>query len=81
MEATDPVCTSTPDYDSDTIDIVVTDSAGGDTGICGVELIDATNLELAGLAFDPGDPLVAFSAGLIGGGMSGYGKLVVTDCH
>ncbi|MBN2445204.1 MAG: proprotein convertase P-domain-containing protein, partial [Phycisphaerae bacterium] len=71
----------TPDYLTDTVAVVASDDAGGDSGICDAQLAPGSvNLELQNVAFTPGDPTVAFDVGLINPGESGSGKLVLFDC-
>ncbi|HKQ50576.1 MAG TPA: proprotein convertase P-domain-containing protein [Phycisphaerae bacterium] len=80
-EGVDPVIDSiTPDFGADTLAVVASDDAGGDTGICALSLSpDSVNLAISA-TFTPGDSTVSFDVELITPGMSGYGKLIVTDC-
>lgn len=80
-EVVDPVVDVTPDFISNLIAVSASDSAPGDSGICDVSLIDATNVELTGVSFTPGDPSVNFTVTLTNGTMNGRGKLIVTDCE
>ena len=80
IEDVDPVVTLTPDYDVDTIGVEAADNAPGDTGICSVSLVNDTNLQITGLSFTEGDPVVTFTIELIDPGSSGLGDLVVADC-
>ncbi len=79
-EDVDPILTLTPDDDNDLIDVTATDNAGGDTGICDAWLVDATNVQVSGLVFTPGDGSVSFQVTLVDGMQSGAGKLFVEDC-
>ncbi len=81
-EDLDPVIDSlTPDFMNDSIAAVASDDAGGDSGICDVQLAaGSTNLALSGLSFTPGDPTVSFTIELATPGLSGSGKLVIVDC-
>lgn len=80
-EARDPVIDSiTPDFDADTLAVEARDNAPGDTGICALALsADSVNLQISA-SFSNGDPTVSFTVGLVTPGMSGYGKIIVTDC-
>ncbi|MHC5110943.1 MAG: proprotein convertase P-domain-containing protein, partial [Planctomycetota bacterium] len=80
-EDVDPELTLTPDFLANLIDVTATDDNPGDSGICDVTLVDATNIELTGLAFSPGDATVNFSVTLINDSQSGFGKLRVADCE
>lgn len=79
-EDDDPVLALTPDHANDRIDVTATDDGPTDTGICAVNLADATNVQLLNLSFTPGDPVVTFQIGLIDPNASGYAKLRVFDC-
>lgn len=80
-EGVDPVIDSiTPDFDTDTIEIVCSDDAPGDTGICALALSgDSDNLQI-NASFTPGDGVVTFEVALVTPGVSGSGKVIVTDC-
>jgi len=81
IEGVDPVIDSvTPDFGDDMIDIVASDDAPGDSGICAVGLSgDSDNIQVFA-AFTPGDGVVSITVSLVNPGMSGSGKVVVTDC-
>jgi subtilisin-like proprotein convertase family protein len=79
-EDRDPSMILNPDHGSDTIAVRAMDDAEDDSGICSVTLFADTNLELRDLNFQPGDPVVTFTVGLLNGNASGFGKLLVTDC-
>lgn len=81
LEDVDPVVTLTPDFLANEIGVLATDNAPGDSGVCSVELVGATNIELTGLSFTPGDGIVNFTITLINPAESGFGKLVVADCE
>lgn len=82
VEDSDPVIDSiVPDVQTDSVAVTASDDAAGDSGICSVTLAPGSvNLQLTGLSLTPGDPNVAFSIALIDSGLSGDGKLVITDC-
>ncbi len=79
-DESDPVMTQTPDYPGNLIDVLAEDDQPGDSGICSAQLVDATNLQLTGLVFTPGDPTADFAVELINPADSGFGKLLVADC-
>ncbi len=78
-EVVNPVIALTPDFFNDDIDLVATDMAGGDTGVCSVSLINNTNLMVSG-SFTPGDPSVNLTIELVDTGTNGFAKLLVQDC-
>jgi subtilisin-like proprotein convertase family protein len=78
-EVVDPVIALTPDFINDDIDLVATDMAGGDSGVCAVSLFDNTNLMVTG-SFTPGDPSVNLTIELVDIGTNGSAKLLVEDC-
>ncbi|HNO76994.1 MAG TPA: proprotein convertase P-domain-containing protein [Phycisphaerae bacterium] len=78
-EVIDPLVAVTPDFVNDDIDIVATDMAVGDSGVCNVTLYDNTNLTLTG-SFTPGDPSANLTIELVDMGTNGSAKLVVEDC-
>ncbi|MFH1748709.1 MAG: proprotein convertase P-domain-containing protein [Planctomycetota bacterium] len=80
-EDTDPVLALYPDYDNDVIDVTVTDNTRADSGICDVELVNSTNLEIQNLNFTPGDGEVTFTIAPINPLEGGIGKLRVFDCE
>lgn len=81
-EATDPVIDSiTPNFGTDTVAVVASDDAVGDSGVCDVVLAaGSVNLVLQNVSFTAGDPTVSFDIGLVNSSLSGAGKLIVTDC-
>ncbi len=78
-EVIDPVIALTPDFFNDDIDLVATDMAGGDSGVCDVTLLNNNNLTLSG-SFTPGDPSVNLTIELVDMGTNGSAKLLVEDC-
>ncbi len=80
-EGVDPVIDSiTPDFGNDTLAVVASDDAPGDSGICNLSLsADSTNLSIDA-SFSNGDPTVSFTIELVNPSLSGLGKIIVTDC-
>lgn len=78
-EVIDPTLSLTPDYVNDVINGTATDNAGGDSGVCDVTLVDATNLQIVNLSGLPSGS-VTFDVALVNPAASGFGKVRVTDC-
>lgn len=80
-EGVDPVIDSiTPDFGNDLLNVVASDDAPGDSGICNLSLSgDSDNLTI-NATFSNGDPTVSFTIELVNPSMSGSGKIIVTDC-
>ncbi|NJN05179.1 MAG: hypothetical protein HC814_00515, partial [Rhodobacteraceae bacterium] len=74
-EELDPLLVAVSDFANDEVDATATDNAGGDSGICAVDLLDNTNLQLSGLSFTPGDGSVSFSVTLVNPLANGTAKL------
>jgi len=78
-EAIDPILTLTPDYLNDVVNGTATDNAGGDSGVCAVTLVGATNLQIINLTTLPAAS-ATFDVALVNPAQSGFGKVLVTDC-
>ena len=78
-EVLDPVLALVPDYDNDVVHGTATDNAGGDSGVCDVALVNATNLQIINLSGLPSGA-VTFDVALVNPAASGFGKVRVTDC-
>lgn len=78
-EVGDPVLTLTPDYVNDVVNGTATDNAGGDSGVCAVTLVAATNLQIINLSVLPAAS-ATFDVALVNPAESGFGKVLVTDC-
>jgi len=75
----DPVISLDPDYANDVIHVTATDAEVGDSGVCSVELLNSTNMQIVNVVGMPG-PVVTFDIVLVNPAESGSGALVVTDC-
>lgn len=73
----EPTLTLTPDYVNDKYAGSAADSG---SGLCAVELVAATNLQITNLTTLP-NASATFDVLLINPAVSGFGKLVVTDCQ
>lgn len=82
LEDRDPVILSImTDFFNDTLTVTASDNAAGDSGLCSVTLAaGSVNLTLLNVNLSPGDPTSVFQIGLLDPGISGAGKLIITDC-
>jgi subtilisin-like proprotein convertase family protein len=80
IEDNDPNVTLTPDYALDFITLDADDNEPGDSGICSVELVGNTNLQIVG-SFSPPVSTVGLVIDLIDESTNGSAKVVVTDCE
>lgn len=78
-EVIDPVLTLAPDYVNDVVNGTATDNTGGDSGVCAVTLVGATNLQIINLTALPAAS-ATFDVALVNPAQSGFGKVLVTDC-
>lgn len=80
-EDIDPTLTLTPNTMTDTVAVLAEDTHMSASGICNVELVGATNLQITGLSFMAGDAMVTCTVGLVNSAINGFGKLLITDCE
>jgi subtilisin-like proprotein convertase family protein len=78
-EDVDPVISLTPDFVNDVINGSATDNAGGDSGVCAIDLIDNDNLQITNVS-GLGTGSATFDIELVNLALTGTAKLVVTDC-